>query len=366
MTNNQKVADKFICVKNLSGLCPVSITLHKQLNASKGIVYAPCLINVPESVIVSEMKWQNVTEIYKFTKTIESIPKPTGLMLFTFDSFQPPETVQIGFYKAKVTEYFPNPMRCRNCQILGHTLKRCTNPNPACHICNLPPHANSACTRQMCANCQSPHPSDSKDCPKYIQMKEILKIKTKKKCTMADAKRLYKQYNPIQSISIQNSFSNVAHEANAQSVNSNPPQPSQNNNTSNASKSANLPQHSQNNSTSVTHNPSQTTISNKNNKTSSQTESKQNPPSTSTTSSPDPIINENHTQLNLNENKSQLNPLSINSQLNNQSSNFNAETNMSIDTENTLPISPISETTQTLLQTSNYFIQNSDDDDESI
>ena len=166
LTKNQKIADKFIAVKNLPDLCPVSITMHNQLNISKGIVYAPWLITVPETEIVLEMGVQNVTEVYKFTKIFDGRPKPTGLMLFTFNTYQPPETVEIGWTNVKVSEYVPNPMRCKNCQILGHTKKRCNN-NPMCHICNLPPHIETTCTRTMCANCLAPHQSDSKDCPKF-------------------------------------------------------------------------------------------------------------------------------------------------------------------------------------------------------
>lgn len=81
-------------------------------------------------------------------------------------------------------------MRCRNCQLLGHTKNRCKN-NTTCDNCNLPPHNPLPCSRTMCANCLGEHPSSNLSCPKYKQLKEILKIKTQSKCSMGEAKKKY-------------------------------------------------------------------------------------------------------------------------------------------------------------------------------
>ncbi|XP_017467667.1 PREDICTED: TBC1 domain family member 5 homolog B-like [Rhagoletis zephyria] len=49
-----------------------------------------------------------------------------------------------------------------------------------------------------CANCFGPHAASSKNCPKYQQSKDILKIKTEKKCSMRDAIKIYRTQNPPQ------------------------------------------------------------------------------------------------------------------------------------------------------------------------
>ncbi|XP_055907877.1 uncharacterized protein LOC129942820 [Eupeodes corollae] len=90
-------------------------------------------------------------------------------------------------------------MRCKSCQILGHTAKRCNN-SKQCEVCSLPPHEPTECTRTMCANCSEAHPSSSKTCPKYLQNKKILTIKTRNKCSMGEAKRTYSQMFPTQPI----------------------------------------------------------------------------------------------------------------------------------------------------------------------
>lgn len=196
LVKSQKIADLFLSRKTLSNLCPISVSLHTNLNSSKGTVYAPCLINVPETEIVDEMKTQGVTGVFKFKNTVEGNQRASGLILLTFDLFRPLSSVNIGWYNVKVEEYFPNPMRYRNCQLLGHTANRCKN-DPTCETCNLPPHVPNKCTRISCANCSEEHPSSSKICKRYLQAKETLKIKTVRKCSMAEAKQVYGEQNPI-------------------------------------------------------------------------------------------------------------------------------------------------------------------------
>lgn len=160
LVKSQRVANLFLSKKTLSNLCPVSISLHSQLNSSKGTVYAPCLNILPEKEIIEEMRDQGVTDVYKFKKIekrdvagiVKDVEVPSGLVLFTFDLFRPPTTLNVGWYKLKVEEYFPNPMRCKKCQLLGHTIKRCTR-SETCVTCNLPPHPSGNCTRTLCANC---------------------------------------------------------------------------------------------------------------------------------------------------------------------------------------------------------------------
>lgn len=115
LVKSQKIADLFKSKKSLSNICPIKVSLHNALNSSKGTVYAPCLIHVPEEEIISEMRPQGVTEVFKFKKkNQEGSQCATGVVLLTFDRFRPPSSVNIGWYNVKVREYFPNPMRCRN------------------------------------------------------------------------------------------------------------------------------------------------------------------------------------------------------------------------------------------------------------
>ncbi|KAL9875237.1 uncharacterized protein ACN427_013453 [Glossina fuscipes fuscipes] len=117
-----------------------------------------------------------------------------GKIILTFDRYRLPRTVDVAWYKCKVELYIPNVMRCKNCQRLGHTAKRCTNA-ASCANCGHPPHAES-CTRSFCINCNDQHSALDKQCPRFVQMREILKIKTENYCSMGEARRTYRERNP--------------------------------------------------------------------------------------------------------------------------------------------------------------------------
>lgn len=198
LVKDNDTAKKFINSKILLGLCKIECSLHRSLNFTKGTIYAPYLNNIPDEEIVSELSSQSVASVYKFTKLIEGKPVPTGVVLLSFDLYNLPDKIDVSWHSVKVREYIPNPMRCKGCQLLGHTMKRCQNAK-ACVNCNLPPHTNE-CSRIYCANCAENHPASSRECKKFIQQKEILTIKTTKKCSMSEAKQIHK----TQSLSLNN------------------------------------------------------------------------------------------------------------------------------------------------------------------
>lgn len=131
------VANKFLQTKALLGICPVKFELHSNLNSTKGTIFAPCLNSVSESEIVDNLRDQGVTSVYKFLKFVDGKSMPSGVVLLTFDLYHLPEKIEVSWYTTKVRQFYPNPMRCKSCQLLGHTLKRCTK-TPACVNCSLP------------------------------------------------------------------------------------------------------------------------------------------------------------------------------------------------------------------------------------
>lgn len=206
LVNNKQTADKFLLSKELFGLCSIKCKLHQNLNFTKGTIYAPYLNNIPDEEIVSELSDQGVVSIHKFQKIIDNKTTNTGVILITFDLFHLPDKIKVSWNSVNVREYFPNPMRCKSCQKLGHTKTHCKNA-PACEQCNLPPHKPFDCTRTQCANCLEEHASSSNKCTKFIQNKEILKIKIKNKCTMNEAKRIIR--NTIPTTPLTSTFSSI-------------------------------------------------------------------------------------------------------------------------------------------------------------
>uniref|UniRef100_W8B1Q6 Nucleic-acid-binding protein from transposon X-element n=1 Tax=Ceratitis capitata TaxID=7213 RepID=W8B1Q6_CERCA len=195
LVKNDIVANKFLSTKKLADICDINFELHKNLNSVKGTIYAPCLNYVSEKEIIENLKDQGVSDVYKFLKHKDGKTNPSGVLLLTFDRYYLPEKIEVSWYTTKVRPYYPNPMRCKSCQLLGHTYKRC-DKTPACDNCSLPPHSPTPCSRTLCANCFGNHPSSSKTCPKFTQMKQILTIKTDNKCTMREAIHIHKQQIP--------------------------------------------------------------------------------------------------------------------------------------------------------------------------
>lgn len=364
LVKSQKIADLFLSKKTLSNICPISVTLHSTLNSSKGTVYAPCLINVSEEEILSEMQNQGVTQVYKFKKTLNEESRATGLVLFTFNRFRPPTSVNIGWYNLQVQEYFPNPMRCKNCQLLGHTAKRC-NRNKTCVNCNLPPHPDSNCTRTSCANCSEEHAASFKHCKRFMQDKEIIKIKTIKKCTLAEAKQIYNDQNPIP-------FSSLAYSS---AVKGNPRLPS-------ATPASN----SNNNLPSSQHISSQSNSANNHNQNTSKTtinNSLSNPLSTDSTKSIPPTKKNSNSipsSLPLNSTTNSHNLSSLNtptlsrqnltqtptSHSKQSTSAYSVHSNSALNTNSTSPqINSISNNTtkQMLTDTSDNYYESIDDDE---
>lgn len=69
------------------------------------------------------------------------------------------------------------------------------------------------CTRKQCANCGENHSSSDRDCPRYKQTKDILKIKTIEKCSMGEARRKYNE-KQTHTQTPQISYSNVTKSTN--------------------------------------------------------------------------------------------------------------------------------------------------------
>ena len=67
------------------------------------------------------LKDQKLVEVRKITRNIEDKIIATGAAIITFDLFYRPDTLKLDWERVAVDEHIPNPIRCVNCQKLGHT-----------------------------------------------------------------------------------------------------------------------------------------------------------------------------------------------------------------------------------------------------
>jgi hypothetical protein len=149
---------------------------------------------------MNNLKDQGVTEIYTVKKVFQGVQKPTGTYFLTFSTTKIPEEIKVAYLNVKVTAYVPEPTRCFNCLQYGHISKFCPKKEERlCINCSAPHHTEEeeTCSNPpKCIHCPGKHNSISRDCPKYIQQKSILKIKATESVSFPEAAKRYRMMNP--------------------------------------------------------------------------------------------------------------------------------------------------------------------------
>jgi len=117
--DNSAIAEKFISAKELHGICKIQCQYHKNLNHCKGTITLTMLQTTKLSK--SSSRRELLKYVCKYTKQLDGKVVPTVVVQLTFNLYSLPQKIQISWHLARVKEYIPNPMRCKNCQILGHS-----------------------------------------------------------------------------------------------------------------------------------------------------------------------------------------------------------------------------------------------------
>jgi hypothetical protein len=159
---------------------PVRVTAHKSLNTCRGVIRNFELARMEPEELVQELSSQGVTAVRVMTQKRGEITRPTPVIIVTFASPSPPKEVRAGYLVVKVDTYIPNPLRCFNCQQFGHHQSVCRR-SKVCPKCSGPDHGDDQCTGTVkCPNCTGSHPAYTSTCPKWVQEKEIYRLKVKK------------------------------------------------------------------------------------------------------------------------------------------------------------------------------------------
>ena len=121
--NNARDCESLIQMSTFNGT-PVVVSLHRNLNYSKGVVTHWDLAHMTED------DWTQVEGIVKADQLLRDNRKTkTGTWFLTFDTNIPPSVLRVGYLtNIKVRPYIPKPMRCHNCHRFGHLGKYCHKP----------------------------------------------------------------------------------------------------------------------------------------------------------------------------------------------------------------------------------------------
>ena len=180
-------------LKNLTviGGASVECKAHFSLNHSKGIIYAPQLMDYTVQKLQNELKGEGVVKIERMKKKVDGVMTPQPGLILTFDSCKLPEFLYAAWYRYKVKQYIPRPRRCFYCQDFGHVVTSCrrreSGKKPICVNCGEIEHGTCQKTPK-CIHCGGGHSSSSNKCDVYVMEQEIQAVRIVERISFAEAR----------------------------------------------------------------------------------------------------------------------------------------------------------------------------------
>ncbi|XP_055924443.1 uncharacterized protein LOC129956543 [Argiope bruennichi] len=207
--NSKKQAQQILKLKALATI-PITVSSHKSLNYSKGVITCGELFNVPLEEISAELKHQGVTNVQQISIRRDGQILPTKHYILTFHSPSLPEFIYAGYIRLPVRHYIPNPLRCFQCQRFGHSKANCRG-TLTCARCAEKGHDGQQCSApEKCVNCGGSHTSFSRSCERWTLEKKIITVKIKEALSYPEARKKILSQTPTPGLSyasaVQKSF----------------------------------------------------------------------------------------------------------------------------------------------------------------
>lgn len=169
----------------------VSVTPHRSLNTTRGVVSEQDLLDLSEAELLEGWKEEHVINVQRIKIRRDDKEIPTKHLILTFHTSTLPEYVQTGYVKIRVRPYIPNPRRCFKCQRFGHGSQSCRGRS-TCAKCASHDHAADDCKdTPHCANCDGEHAAYSRTCPSWKKEKQIITLKVKENISFKEARKRY-------------------------------------------------------------------------------------------------------------------------------------------------------------------------------
>ena len=189
-------AENLLKMKTFAGL-KIKASPHLSLNSSKGVVRSSELSLCTLDEIKTYLKPQGVSDVKRISIKRNDEIINTNTYIFTFSRSQLPKEIKVGYNLIKINPYIPNPLRCYNCQKFGHHETKCVK-SAVCKKCGESgsDHIELTCSNPIkCANCQSDHPADSRNCLVWKREKEINNIKYTQNISFPEARKIVQSQN---------------------------------------------------------------------------------------------------------------------------------------------------------------------------
>ncbi|XP_023229416.1 uncharacterized protein LOC111629742 [Centruroides sculpturatus] len=188
-TASPQQTTKLLSMKTLGDM-GVSITSHKSLNSSRGVISEIDLMSEDESDIQIGLSDQGVTAVRRISIPRDGKLIPTKHSIVTFDKPTLPSFITAGYLRCPVRPYIPNELLCFKCQRFGHSQTSCRGKS-VCAQCGTEDNVSTECKSiPCCVNCKDAHPSYSRKCPAWQREKEVQRIKTVNNVSYTEARRM--------------------------------------------------------------------------------------------------------------------------------------------------------------------------------
>ena len=185
---------KLLATKNIAGE-EVHVQEHVTMNQSKGTLYSETLSNSTLDELYEALKPQGVVKIERMKRKVSGTLTDTHRYIITFNRSELPPLIKLtDWHHELVEQYVPTPLRCVNCQRLGHTKNHCRRKDPTCARCSENGHVSRDCHENpLCINCSGAHSSMDRKCPQFLFKSEVLATQVKLKLSYREAEDLTKE-----------------------------------------------------------------------------------------------------------------------------------------------------------------------------
>ena len=166
------------------------------LNLCKSVVTHEDFTSESEDDLKSFSEPESVVNVHRICRKVYSIFVPSTTLILTFDKPLLPAHIHCGYFNLRVRQYVPNSLRCFKCQTFGYTQEHCIS-QAICVSCGENTHSPPCKSSCHCVNCNGPHSSYSRDCPKFQIEREIQKFRATAKVSFPEARRCYQAQHPV-------------------------------------------------------------------------------------------------------------------------------------------------------------------------
>lgn len=169
----------------------IKVEVDEKFNLKMGVIHGQSLVSEDDRGLMEELSPFGAVKLKNFAKNGER--GPTFLVYFFKEL---PKEVKVGYELFRVREFTPDPLRCFNCNVFGHSARNCRQSLKSCVNCGEKHSIETGvrCEKpSKCVNCGSAdHNALSRACPAYQREKKIVSYASVVKQPVGEIKRQIK------------------------------------------------------------------------------------------------------------------------------------------------------------------------------